>query len=346
MTMQRPLFTIVVIATVTLLYWQWPLSPDSEIAVDKTVEAVTPPPQTPAIQPQQRADPATGFAQQSAIPVDKFEQSITGEKTVTVGGWIGDESGTGLAGVEVEIESRGFDGEEITLHKTTSGQRGEFIFVKLISGRQYKLEIKPSGVYAGFILDAFAAGQANAPGEIILDRISLVDVDGMIVDTNYAPVANFKLEVRSLSVAYPDRSISSDSSGYFSLQAFPAGEVRIATNATDYYRIKGLELRPDEYRNLTLVIDRGNYHLSGWVSDKNGAPLAEVQVTLKSAFATDDYHSYSYRSMVTDANGAFDFSELGGYPITLGAYADGFVTHVQNYEFQSFSDTLQIRLSK
>jgi hypothetical protein len=75
-------------------------------------------------------------------------------------------------------------------------------------------------------------------------------------------------------------------------------------------------------------------------------PLAEVQVTLKSAFATDDYHSYSYRSKVTDANGVFEFSELGGYPITLGAYADGFVTHAQNHEFRSFSDTLQIRLSK
>jgi hypothetical protein len=346
MTMPRTLFIIVVVAAVTLLYWQWPLSPDSEIAADKTVEAVTPPAQTPAIQPQQRAEPAPGFSQQSAIPVDKIKQPITGEKAVTVSGWVGDESGTGLAGVEVEVESRGFDGEEITLHKTTSGQRGEFIFAKLISGRQYKLEIKPSGEYFGFSLDAFAAGQADVPGEIILDRISLVDVDGMIVDTNHAPVANFKLEVRSLSGAYPDRSISSDSSGYFSLKAFPAGEVRIATNATDYYRIKGLELHPDEYRNLTLVIDRGNYHLSGWVSNESGAPQAEVQVTLKSAFATDDYHSYSYRTKVTDANGAFEFSELGGYPITLGAYADGFVTHVQKHEFQSFSDTLQIRLSK
>jgi len=344
--MPRPLSTVVVIATVTLLYWQWPLSPDSEIAVDKTVEAVTPPPQTPAIQPQQRADPATGFAQQSAIPVDKFEQSITGENTVTVSGWIGNESGTGLAGVEVEVESSGFDGEEITLHKTSSGQRGKFIFAELISGRQYRLEIKPSGEYAGFILDTFAAGQANAPGEIILDRINLVDVDGMIVDTSYAPVANLKLEVRSLSVAYPDRSISSDSSGYFSLQAFPAGEVRIATNATDYYHIKGLELHPDEYRKLTLVIDRGNYHLAGWVSDENGAPLAEIHVTLKSTFATDDYNSNSYRLRVTDGNGAFDFSELGGYPVTLEVYADGFETHVQQHEFQSFSDTLQIRLSK
>jgi hypothetical protein len=346
MTMPQPLATIVIVAAATLLYLLWPLSPGSEIASDKAVETVTASPQPPAIQIQQHADPASAVTQQSAIPANKIEQPITGENTVTVSGWIGNEAGTGLVGVEVEVESSGFDGEKITLHKTTSGQRGEFIFAALISGRQYKLEIKPSGVYAGFSLDSFTAGQAKVPGEIILDRINLIDVDGMIVDTNHAPVANFKLEVRSLSVEYPDRSISSDSSGYFNLRAFPAGEVRIATNATDYYRIKGLELRADEYRNLTLVIDRGSYHLSGWVSDENGAPLAEVQVTLKSAFATDDYHSYSYRSKVTDANGTFDFSRLGGHPITLGVYADGFETHVRQHEFQSFSDTLQIRLGK
>jgi hypothetical protein len=344
--MPQSLAALAIAALVALVYLLWPLSPGSKIDSDTAGNVATLPPQTSADQRQQRVEPAPGFTQQSALPVDKTEQPSASKNTVTVSGWVGDESGTGLAGVEVEVESRGFDGEEITLHKTTSGQRGEFTFAELIAGRQYKLEIRPSGEYAGFILDDFAAGQANAPGEIILDRINLVDVDGMIVDTNYAPVANFKLEVRSLSVAYPDRSIISDSSGYFSLQAFPAGEVRIATNAKDYYRIKGLELHPDEYRNLTLVIDRGNYHLSGWVSDENGAPLAEVQVTLKSAFATDDYHSYSYRSKVTDANGAFGFSELGGHPITLGAYADGFVTHVQKHEFQSFSDTLQIRLRK
>ena len=344
--MPRPLAVIAIVALAALVYLLWPLPPGSEISSDTAGNVATSPPQAPAIQSRQRAAPAIAVTQESVLPFDKTGQPSASENTVTVSGWIGDESGTGLSGVQVEVESRGFDGEEITHHKTSSGQRGEFIFEELISGRQYKLEIKPNGEYAGFNLDAFVAGQANMPGEIILERINLVDIDGMIVDTNYAPVANFKLEVRSLSVAYPDRSISSDSSGYFSLKAFPAGEVRIATNATDYYRIKGLELHPNEYRNLTLVIDRGNYHLSGWVSNDSGAPLAEVQVTLKSAFATDDYHSYSYRSQVTDANGAFEFSALGGYPITLGAYADGFVTHVQQHEFQSFSDTLQIRLSK
>jgi hypothetical protein len=346
MTMPRPLVAIVIVALVALVYLLWPLSPDSKIDSNTAADAATLPLQISALKSQQPADSAIGVTQQSVLPVDKTEQPTASKNTVTVSGWVGDESGTGLAGVEVEVESRGFDGEEITLHTTTSGQRGDFIFAKLISGRQYKLKIKPVGKYAGFSLDSFAAGQADAPGKIILDRANLVDVAGMIVDTNQAPVANFMLEVRSLSVEFPDRSISSDSSGYFSLKAFPAGEVRIATNASDYYRIKGLQLRPDEYRNLTLVIDRGNYHLSGWVSDENGAPLAEVQVTLKSAFATDDYHSYSYRSRVTDTNGAFDFAELGGYPITLGVYAHGFETHVRQHEFESFSDILQIRLSK
>ncbi len=166
----------------------------------------------------------------------------------------------------------------------------------------------------------------------------------MIVDTNGAPVANFELSVRSLAADFPDRVIKSDASGYFRLENFPAGELRIATNASDYYRIKGLELRPDEYRNLTLIIDRGNYYLAGQVGDSNGAPVQQAQVTLKSAFATGEYHSYSYRSTVTDANGRFEFFDLGGKQLTLGVYANGYRSHIQRHDFVSFSDRVEIIL--
>jgi hypothetical protein len=152
--------------------------------------------------------------------------------------------------------------------------------------------------------------------------------------------------LRHLSLDYPDRVIRSDSSGFFSLKGFPAGAWRIANSQSDYFRIKGLELKPGEYRSLTLMIDRGSYHLSGWVRDSYSTPLAEVIVTLKSAFATDEYHSFSFRSKATDANGAFEFAGLGGHQLTIGIYATGFKTYVQQYDFNSFSDSLEIVLEQ
>ncbi len=264
--------------------------------------------------------------------------------TASVSGWVSDSFGAGIGNIAVQIESHGFDGEGMTAFTTRSNQRGEFGFVRLVPGRLYRLEIEPQRNYAAFSIESFSAEDAAALEHIVLEQIDLVGADGMIVDTSGAPVADFELSIRSQSAQFPDRVIRSDASGYFRLDNFPAGELRIATNASDYYRIKGLELRPDEYRNLTLIIDKGNYYLSGQVSDANGAPVAQAQVTLKSAFATADYHSYSYRSTATDDNGRFEFDGLGGKQLTLGVYARGFDTHIQRYDFVSFADRVDIVL--
>jgi hypothetical protein len=267
------------------------------------------------------------------------------ENTVPISGNVGNSSGAALAGLEIEIKSNGFDGENISSARVVSDQLGAFT-LQMVPERQYSLSINAAGDYAGFSLDAITDKDAGRLRDIVLERVELVDVDGLIVDTNLSPVADFELSLRHLSLDYPDRTIRSDSSGYFSLKGFPAGEWRIATNQSDYFRIKGLELKPGEYRNLTLIIDRGNYHLSGWVRDSFGTPLAEVIVTVKSAFATDEYHSFSYRSLATDSNGAFEFAELGGHQLTIGIYATGYKTYVRQYDFNSFSDSLEIVLEK
>lgn len=287
---------------------------------------------------------ADRLTQSGNAAIDYGGSAVETGARIELKGWVGDSSGNGLDGIAIEAQSHGFDGEEVTRLLATSNSDGEFIIENIVPERQYRLEIKPQGNHAGYILDSFSSSEAQALKEITLETIDLVDAEGLIVDTNMAPVADFELSVRSLAAQFPDRVIRSDSSGYFKLTAFPAGELSIATNASDYYRIKGLQLRPDEYRTLTLMIDRGNYHLSGWVSDDNGAPLAQVQVTLKSAFASEDYHSFSYRSTVTDDSGNFDFAMLGGHRSTLGVYAPGFSPHIREHEFESFSDSIEIRL--
>ena len=301
-------------------------------------------PVIPSLEPG--AETGLGLMQAPEPAIANTGQPAPAESGINLAGWVGNANGTGLGGIEIEAQSLGFDGEEIVTIIATSNGSGDFLLENIAAGRQFRLEIKPQDNYAGHRLDAFSSSSAEDLKRIILDRIELVDVEGMIVDTNLAPVADFELSVRSLAVEFPDRVIRSDSSGYFKLAAFPAGELRIATNASDYYRIKGLELRPDEYHNLTLMIDRGSYHLSGWVSDDNGAPLAQVQVTLKSAFATDEYHSFSYRSTVTDDNGGFEFAQLGGHGLSLGIYAKGFETYIRQHEFESFADSIRVRLKR
>jgi hypothetical protein len=294
-----------------------------------------------------QVDEQTTTRQIDTLPTDAdtIEPAELEEDTLPISGRVGNRSGTALAGLEIEIESKGFDGENISSARVVSDQLGAFT-LQMVPERQYNLRINAAGDYAGFSLDAITDKDAGRLRDIVLERVELVDVDGLIVDTDLSPVADFELSLRHLSLDYPDRIIRSDSSGYFSIKGFPAGEWRIATNQSDYYRIKGLELKPGEYRNLTLKIDRGSYHLSGLVRDSYGAPLAEVIVTLKSAFTAGEYHSFSYRSIATDANGAFEFAGLGGHQMTIGIYATGFKTYVKQYDFNSFSDSLEIVLEK
>jgi len=294
---------------------------------------------------QTEAPASSDVAQVNSIVDDSNEQALPAEDTVAVNGRISNSAGDALSGFEIEVENHGFDGEEIVLNRISSDQRGEFT-IDLVPQRQYKLSIKPTRDYAGYSIDAFTAEAAGHLQNIVLEQIELIDIDGMIVDTDRAPLADFELQLRHMSVEFPDTVIRSDSSGYFALRDFPAGELRIATNTPDYFRIKGLQLRSDEYRNLTLIIDRGRYQLSGRVSDANGTPLAQAQVTVKSAFATAEYHSFSRRATTTDANGSFSFAELGGHRVTLGVYASGFKTHIEHHEFQSFSDSLMVVLKK
>ncbi len=343
--MQRLWLFTPVVLLLCLLAW-WLMQPEETAVADNTgIEPTSTgdvtrrPAQTPP-----RPASATDTAKPGVVTPEK--SAAVPDNTIDLRGSIVDSAGSVVGGIEIEIESRGLDGEEIQGRRSRSNDSGEFVLRGIVPGRQYRLEVRPQGDYAAYSLDSFTSDDSKALERIVLKQVKLVDVDGMIVDTGFAPVADFELTVRSLSTEYPDRVIRSDSSGFFSLPAFPAGEIRIATTASDYYRIKGIELKPDEYRNLTLMIDRGNHHLSGWVGDENGAPLEDVQITIKSAFAADDYHSFSYRTGVTDASGGFEFAGLGGHRLTLGIYARGYESLIRQHEFESFADRIELRLQR
>jgi 5-hydroxyisourate hydrolase-like protein (transthyretin family) len=343
--MGRPL-TILILAIAVGCAALFLLLPMSKIAQHRDRVAAQPASEpTPEKAIEQNTPRQPDAIHNDAGTSDPGAQVAPEEYTLPINGRVSNASGAALAGLEIEIESKGFDGEDISSARVVSDRLGAFS-LQVVPQRRYSLHIPAAGDYAGYSLDSFTHENTERLRDIVLERVELVDVDGLIVDVDLSPVADFELSLRHLTLDYPDRIIRSDSSGFFSVKGFPAGEWRIATNQSDYFRIKGLELKPGEYRNLTLKIDRGSYHLSGWVRDSYGTPLTEVTVTLKSAFAADGYHSFSYRSRATDANGAFEFAGLGGHRLTIGIYATGFKTYIKQYDFESFSDTLEIVLEE
>ena len=80
--------------------------------------------------------------------------------------------------------------------------------------------------------------------------------------------------------------------------------------------------------------------------DGNGIPLEKARVTLNAAFEVNDYHSYSYRSLLTDSTGNFEFPQLGGGEYSISVFATGFRTRVIRHNFENYSENLNIRLDK
>lgn len=262
---------------------------------------------------------------------------------IAVTGRIADAAGTPLGGIPVELQPRG-DAAAESIARTRSDRQGEFRFDAVTPGRRYRLRVAPTDDYAGYSDEALVFDAAAPVFEIVLEPVVLVDADGIIVDTSQAPVADFTLRLRSATTNVPERVITSDSTGFFRLDAFPAGELEINTSGRDFYRIRGLELRADAYNKLTLVVDRGEYRLSGRISDDGGRPVAGARVTLKGALRQGAADTYTYRSTLSDEDGGFDFADLGSYRYTLGIHAAGYETQIRNHEFQSFAEHLEINL--
>ncbi len=263
---------------------------------------------------------------------------------VSVQGWVTNQLGGSIGGMQIEISPKQALEWDKNIYTTTTNHNGEFLFNAIPPNDRYRLEVLASGTYAGVLLDPFPVKRDRPPVTITLDSIELVTVDGMIVDVDDAPVANFEILVQNLDMVYPGRKIVSDSSGFFQLAQFPAGDLQLTTSGDEDFKITGITLQPGEYRNLMLALDKGGYHLSGWVSDEFDAPIAQARVVMTSTFSRQGYQSSSYRFKVTDSNGGFRFSEVGGQEHQITADAIGYRTSVFEYRFASFSDNLTIRM--
>jgi hypothetical protein len=186
--------------------------------------------------------------------------------------------------MKVEVTPRNTVKWEKKVYSAITDHRGEFLIDTIPPGNEYRLEVLASGPYLGSLSDFFMVEQNIVPLVIMLDSINLVSVDGMIVNVDDAPIADFEILVQNVDISYPGRSIISDSSGFFRLDQFPTGDLQFSTRGDNSFKITGVNLT-DEYRNLTLVVDKGGYYLPGWVRDEFDATITQARVVLTSEFS-------------------------------------------------------------
>jgi hypothetical protein len=130
-----------------------------------------------------------------------------------------------------------------------------------------------------------------------------------------------------------DREITSDSSGFFKLEAFPDDEVKLSTADPEYFKITGLKIHQHEYQQFALMIDHGPYYFAGWVDDQNGVSLEGARVSLIANFKDNHYHSCSHSPKLSDNNGEFEFQQVGGGIHTLSIFSAGYQNMLYSMNF-------------
>ena len=334
-------FVLIVTAIGLAFLWWYSNEEHRDDPPNELVTSAPPPEYTPE---------QNGLLNESLETVQKDESiddaAIVPQDGLEVMGRVINQQGQNIIGMHIEISLGNSPAWQQKVYTSSTDHRGEFRFAAIPPDDDYRLEVLASGAYTGALLKPFPVNLDMSPLTITLESLELVTVDGMIVDVDDTPVVDFEILFQNVGIAYPGRKIASDSSGFFQLDQFPAGELQLSTTGDEHFNIVGITLLPDQYRNLSIAIDKGRYYLAGWVSDELGAPVSQARVVLTSKFSREDYHSSSYRFKVTDSNGAFSFAELGGQGHQLTVEAIGYETQVTDYQFQSYSDNLTIRLKR
>jgi len=260
--------------------------------------------------------------------------------TTSIHGWIGNDIGEGIAVQKIRITSRG-----LTQYVVSSDERGDFSFEGVRSGLTYRLEVFPEAQYLRYLYDSVEVTQNTPFIKVILTSINLVDINGMVVSSAGVLVPDFEINVRNTTTNSLVRMVSTDSSGFFKLDRFPAGELQFLTAYPEYFKITGVTLAPNETRSLNLVIDKGTHYLSGWVSDQNGVPVDNARVTLDAEINRGTTKSLSYRLRITNSAGAFSFADLGNETHVITVYARNFKQKAISHRFESPSEEIHITLS-
>jgi len=278
-----------------------------------------------------------------------YELDVTLENnpdTVKLSGWVGNELGVALEGARVELNAQEtFDGENFYL-TVFSDPGGNFQLDAVQVGEKYRLSVNLAPEYPVFLDPDFSVSLNPQPLNIELKSLKFIDIDGMMMNRQAAPVSDFEIYVSNVTTGVHSSKIVSDSSGFFSLKHFPVGEISLATRGSDIYEITGLVLTDNEYQNLQLTIDRGNHNLAGWIRGKNGIVPQRAMVTLDQTFHEGPVRYHQYRSQATDIDGKFTFSNLGSGEYRITTYAPGYQKQELMHFLRNQSDEVQVTLQR
>jgi len=203
-----------------------------------------------------------------------------------------------------------------------SDAKGEFSVAGLKAAADYRLIINASG-YSRYQQNNLALDAGSLPLAIEMSILPAGNITGLITDEDRNPVANFTMLVVSVDSFGQSLAVSSDDNGYFQADGIPSGEIRFQTRSVPSMSVTGVQLPEGQRVEADLIVDWGNYSISGYVSDDKEKRIADAKLILRWTATNNGLVSDSTRRSQTDPNGEFSFSELGPGRHELVIESDG-----------------------
>ncbi len=227
--------------------------------------------------------------------------------SITLSGWVGTEFGEIRAGETVVLYSSNLRAR----HRVITGISGEFIFTDLKPSWDYALNVSSQGMYKRYVKFPIKLSFKEEVHNIVLEPIPLGTVSGRITDPYGRPVTGIELFIKTLEVDFWSASVVTDAQGSFSLTGFPTGKFELAIKGEQSLTAVGFKFDPAVGELVTLTIDVGPYSLRGRIYDESGQTFDNARVFLNWELQENGIRIRSTRQTSADANGEFQFSELG-----------------------------------
>lgn len=243
-------------------------------------------------------------------------------------------------------------GETIVLYSPSLRQRyeaisdgnGRFAATELAAAEDYLIAVRPVGPYQDY-------NQSNLrivePMEydVVLEPQSTGRLIGKLTDPKGNPLPNFALSMHSETATGRNQQVIGDEGGNFVLSDVPYGGLVFETYSQPYFRISNVQLQPDRDEiPIPLVIDWGNHVIQGKIIDNTGAPLAVPEVAISWLNESNGIRSTSLRRSASDANGNFQFSNLGSGRHMITVNAPGFQTTQLAHEVGSAGNAIVVQM--
>jgi hypothetical protein len=282
--------------------------------------------------------PAPSVVETDVQAFDAVMQPL--EYTTSVIGTVTTTEGVPLVGRIVELrpvtEQRRYD--------AVTNVDGEFRFPAIEAPLEYRLHVSGAPDHKDYDHRIRITAE-NSELDLVVEPYEFGSLSGRVVNREGAPIPDFDLVLRNTASERPNALITSDADGNFTVPAAPAGEIVIASQSMPSFLLRGLHLHPEEELSVPLVVDWGAHEIRGLVVDRQGNPVPASRIVLKWYHQFDGLSSVATRRTAADAQGSFQFSQLGPGPHSLHVDAPGYGTAALEYDASRQGYDITVRLN-